>query len=406
MFFSRRFLIGLLVLIGVIFAAAQLVAQGQLAQNASLRFEPLWSDTRRDSSPTISQYAAQLAELQDYLTRRALDIDAERQRRLAYTQLTGAALRAQQEKIRAAFISDAGLTPHEKRVADVTRVQVAAEDGYRLERVSFKNALGLSVQGLLALPENCSPTCPVLIAPNGWSSSPEAVMGYGIQDYQHAFGKKFAEAGYIVFAVNLPVVPQDFERTASIESHVAMLANLSATRYWIYMRVEPMLGALDFVETLPEADLTRIAAYGISIGGEAVLDASVLDPRINAVVVSGVNVLTPRREMLLETRRFVYSQLYDWDAFALPEVDELLATLYPRPVCIELGKYDATGNFSTALATAQRVQAIYQKERRGANFQIAVHDQNSTHDGHETEIVQCLTFLNQRLASLDNGTVK
>jgi len=403
MTFLRRFAPLLVICIVLILGVELLASHSQLFSNGTPRlWQSVWNGRVYDAPITPSQPDSQLDELQDYLTQRALAIDAARQQRLAYSDLKGAALRVQIDTIRAAFIDGAAMAPHEKLVADVTRVQVAEENSYRLERVAFKNALGLSVHGLLAVPQKCVPSCPVLIAPNGWSSTPEAVMGYGVQDYQHAFGKKFAEAGYIVFAVNLPFAPQDPARTASIESHTAMLASLSAARYWTYLRIEPVLGALDFVETLAEADLARVAVFGISAGGEAALQASVMDSRIGAIVVSGVNVLTPRREMLLETRRFVYSQMYDWNAFALPDADELLVALYPRPVCVELGIYDSTGDFASALAAAERAQGAYQNEARGDNFRIVTHNQNTTADGHETQVQQCLDFVNQVFALQHN----
>jgi pimeloyl-ACP methyl ester carboxylesterase len=235
-----------------------------------------------------------------------------------------------------------------------------------------------------------------LIAPNGWSSSPEAVMGMSPPDYQNAFGEKFAQDGYVVFAVFLPTAPGDATRTAAAEAHASFLANMVGEHYWNRMRVEKILSALDFVETLPQADAERIAVYGVSMGGEAGLAAAVLDSRIDALVISGANVLTPRLQMLLELRRFIYPQMYEWNTVALPDVDEMLVGVYPRPVCAEWGRHDRTGDTEAALAVSERVAEVYTRTGAADRFEIVVHDLATTPDGHETEVTACKEFLDRQ----------
>ncbi|HHY84333.1 MAG TPA: alpha/beta fold hydrolase [Verrucomicrobia bacterium] len=54
--------------------------------------------------------------------------------------------------------------------------------------------------------------------------------------------------------------------------------------------VHDIRAAIDLLETMPDVDSRRIAAFGLSSGGTAVLEAAILDPRIRALVVLDATV--------------------------------------------------------------------------------------------------------------------
>lgn len=338
-------------------------------------------------------YDYQYDELQAFFIDRAKAAEARRQSEFDYHEATGPSLSLLVARIQQRLAENAGIVPHRSTMQDLSVTRLEQEPRYSLFRVKFRDASGLSVEGLLGKPTSCSLACPVLIAPNGWSSAPEAIMGIGPDDYQHQFGKVFANSGYVVFAVYVPSSPYDVTKTNIAERNAWLLANISGTRYWSYWWLDKVMSAIDYVETLDYVDMTRVGIYGVSMGGQAALYSSVLDPRISAVVVSGTNVLTPSSSMLLEERRLIYPQDYRWDVADTPDTDELILSLFPRPVCVELDKYDTTGDFSQALQSAEDVQRVYKREGIADRFMIAVVGMKTTQDGHEAQIVDCKGFL-------------
>jgi len=363
---------------------------------ASHLWNSVWNG-RVVSDPSFkpSPYDYQYDELERFFVDRALVAEEVRRSQFDFDDAGANDLASLQSAARRQLEDAAGMFPHSNVINELSVTQVPYEGNYSVFRVKFKDAFGLSIEGLLAKPASCRNNCPVLIAPNGYSSSPEALVGIAPEDYQHQFGKVFANSGYVVFAVFIPAAPGDFTKSRIAEQNGSLLARLSGTRYWAYWWVDKVMSATDFVETLGYVDTKRIAIYGISMGGQAALYSAAIDSRIDALVVSGTNVLTPRLHMLLGIDRFIYPQDYFWDISQVPDTVELLFSLYPKPTCVELGRYDVTGDFELAYRSAQRVQAVYQKQGAAQNYRIAIHEMKTTSDGHEMEIVQCKSFLDE-----------
>ena len=99
--------------------------------------------------------------------------------------------------------------------------------------------------------------------------------------------------------------------------------------------------ALDWVERRPDVDPARIGAFGSSLGGEVLLEATARDPRLRAVVSDGAKrpeddhsiderALHERVQavlMLQATRSIAGTQ-------AAPSLDDVLPRIGPRPVLL------------------------------------------------------------------------
>lgn len=272
---------------------------------------------------------------------------------------------------------------HISRITDPERELIGEFPGYDLYGIRFKNANNLTVEGIISIPTSGRPSYPALIIPNGTSASAEEVFGLTRTDYHRGVGKEFAR-DHVVFAVNIPPTTDDFRLAVTSNDHSFFLAN-SAGINWTYLRqVDKVRSALDYLEQEPLSN-GRFSIYGISLGGETAVAASFFDRRISATAVSGTNVLTPRATQLLENRRFVYPHYYQYDIIHRPENFQLLYTMFPKPVIIELNRQDTTGVFEEALLAAQQLRTYYLA--RGSNdVHIVVFDGKETSNGHYMEI--------------------
>jgi len=127
---------------------------------------------------------------------------------------------------------------------------------------------------------------------------------------------------------------------------------------------------IDFIETLPDVDRSRIGMFGHSLGGKMTLYAAAFDPRIRAAVSSELGV------GLKMSNYEDYWYLGDRITTAPPGTDqhELIGLMAPRPFLLIGGdKYD--GNESWRYINAAR--AVYRAYGKPENVGMFNH-----HTGH------------------------
>jgi alpha-beta hydrolase superfamily lysophospholipase len=116
-----------------------------------------------------------------------------------------------------------------------------------------------------------------LIMPDG-SHLPAIILCHGAGEFKEnylALGNFLAEKGIASLALDMYG-----HGASSGERHVIDIAR------W----VGDIHSACDFLETLPQIDPLRIAAFGLSSGGTAVLEAALVEPRLKALVALDATV--------------------------------------------------------------------------------------------------------------------
>ena len=134
-------------------------------------------------------------------------------------------------------------------------------------------------------------------------------------------------------------------------------------------------GALDFLESRPEVDPGRLAAVGLSMGGEQAMTAAASDPRIKAVIAEGATnrVLAdddavlpshPGRWVNIAADWIKYG-IADWITGARPPMalTSAVVAIAPRPILLitagtvaDEGR--AAANFAAAAPTSVEVWAV------------------------------------------------
>lgn len=142
-----------------------------------------------------------------------------------------------------------------------------------IERTTFRNRdMAWDIAALLLHPPGFdeTKTYPTIISVHPFGSCKE-------QTSSAVYGKRLAEAGYVVIAFDASYQGESGGEPRWIEDPT--------------QRVEDVSHVIDFAATLPYVDIDRIGALGICGGGGYILNATLTDKRIKAVVgITPVNI--------------------------------------------------------------------------------------------------------------------
>ena len=226
-----------------------------------------------------------------------------------------------------------GLNPLPERLPLNAQITGTLEQtDYRIEKIVFESLPGLYVTGNFYLPEHRTGTVPCVLYLNGhWPSLDGAKTGY--QDR------------YLWYPANgfalLVIDPLGFGEIQGV--HPGM--NRLNQWHWLSLGYTPAgvevwnaMRALDWLETRPEIDTTRVGVTGVSGGGVMTQFLAALDERV-AVAAPSCSTYTIGTQASL---RLVPEQC---DCTFYPNVfgmdfPEVLALIAPRPLLILGGRKD------------------------------------------------------------------
>lgn len=305
----------------------------------------------------------------------------------AYAGQAGAAFDRWREAGAAAFGSLLGYRP--RPFGGEARVTARWDMGsYTREQIFLRTARGLWLPGYLCVPKGVTAPRPAVLALPGhdgpiergayWATGPDGWPG--VTPYMRAFGRRLAEAGYVVLAIDVAGIGElgalGYERLV----HEGLLVNEPLKR----IMLEQVHEATDFLMARPEVDPDRVGAAGVSLGGELAMFAGVLDPRLAFVASSGF--LTSYRE----TGGGEMASLYVPGALAVADVPDLAAMVAPRPMWIQAAVNDSHFAIDDTRRHMKTIEAAY----RGAGAPGAIsydeHDQ-----GHVMVVPPLLAWLSR-----------
>ncbi len=246
-------------------------------------------------------------------------------------------------------VSKEPLAPRKTFVAETAK--------YKSFRTWFRSRSGLTVYGILLVPNSASKN-PAVVCIHGMGSSPEQVAGLiEEQDYTKSFGRRLAGRGYVVLA---PLMTN----TVQLRSRLDRKAIMLGTRLqWIEQ--QKIFSAIDFLSSLPEVDASRIGAYGISWGGRTVMYQGALDQRVAATVISGHFNDTVPKMLSASPHYTAFIDTHEDYAFfpnlALFDDADVASLICPRPVFIEEGTRDPVVWYPMAEKAFGELQSYYQK---------------------------------------------
>ena len=204
-------------------------------------------------------------------------------------------------------------------------------DDFVVEKLHFQSLPGLYVTANLYLPRNLAAPAPAILYVCGHAEVKTNGVSYGNKTYYQHHGAWFARHGYVCLTIDtlqLGEIPGDHHGTYRLgqwwwNSRGYTPAGVEA---WNSIR------ALDYLETRPEVDRSRLGMTGRSGGGSYTWTTAALDERVK--VAAPVAGITDLRNQVCDGAVeghcdcMFFMNTYRWD---FPLVAALIA---PRPLLI------------------------------------------------------------------------
>lgn len=329
------------------------------------------SEPRKDSH----QYrTAHYKELDSWL---GTTLDEAPTQRLNYWKPDFSSLAAYERSIarqRADWERMLGVPPRHDGPFREKRVAVGNTAKVTVERVWIEVWPGVQAYGILITPKGLAKRAPVVVCLHGHGDSPELPTGIVSPSVYNDFARVFAEKGYITFSPyiieryseeNQPQEGPDAWGRDILHKKAHMLGMTL-----VGIEARKLMRAIDWLETLPQVDKSRIGMYGLSKGGQYTLTVAALDPRIRVAVVSGWFNDRARKNLAQSTGSggpmyFIThahrSEYYFWNLLNQFSDAELGWLIAPRALLIENGDRDGAVLIDDARAEFERVQEVYRR---------------------------------------------
>lgn len=174
-------------------------------------------------------------------------------------------------EIRRKILVSAGLWPMpEKCPLNVKIVDKLDRDGYTIEKLYMETWPGVYSPGTLYRPKNKTGPFPAIINPHGHWQTGRMAEAVQIRC------ANFALQGYIAFSYNMVGYIDNNQMDHGFWSDPAYLWSISVCGLQLWNSIR----ALDFITSLPEVDLNRVACTGCSGGGTQTFLVTAVDNRI------------------------------------------------------------------------------------------------------------------------------
>ena len=264
---------------------------------------------------------------------------------------------ARREACRAQLLEMLGLSPLPERGDLRARVtgRLDQED-FAVERLHFESSPGLYVTGSLYLPKGLDQPAPAILYVCGHGASIQDGVSYGNKVSYHHHGVWFARAGYVCLMI-------DTLQLGEIQGVHHGTHRLGAwwwnSRGYTPAGVETWNGirALDYLETRPEVDATRIGMTGRSGGGAYTWFVSAVDERVRvAAPVAGITDLENHvidGTVAGHCDCMFMVNTYRWD------YPQLAALVAPRPLLIANSDKDSIFPLEGVLRVHRQVRGVY-----------------------------------------------
>ncbi|MBD3273808.1 MAG: hypothetical protein GF372_00770 [Candidatus Marinimicrobia bacterium] len=306
--------------------------------------------------------------IQKYLENHIIDI-ADQNREMISTIKSVPEWIKKRDELRQQLKEMIGLQPEPKKT-DLKAIITGTlqGDGFRVDKLHFQSMPGLYVTANFYYPTDSDSVHPTILYLCGHMSIEVDGVEYGGKANRQNHAVWYARNGYAVLII-------DTHQRGEVPGIHRGLSNLG---HWDWnargytplgVEVWNAIRALDYLETRPEVDMSRVAATGRSGGGVYTWYLSALDDRIS--VAAPTSSLADSREDVLHK---MYTQcdctkfpnLYQWDLFT---VGTLVA---PRPLLIshsDHGQVHAIDGVRRLYREIKNVYALFDAEE---NIQLEV----------------------------------
>ena len=289
-------------------------------------------------------------------------------RQMKYTSRSKQEAMAWQKDIRAKLFDILkldDLVAREQPIPFDTKVLSATDEGtYVQKEIEINSTSGRRVTIVLTLPQSKQETHPAVVCIHGHGGTRHIV--YDQSSIYKGFASVLASRGCVTVSVD-------------VGQHVVYESDriLMGERLWDLMR------CVDYLESIPEVDRSRIGCAGLSLGGEMAMWLGAMAPRVSATVSSGFLTVMDQMEQN-------HCMCWKFDGLReLVEFADIYSLIAPRPLQCQNGLEENPKMFYVPIAreAMKEIKVIYSDFGQGNNAELDVHE-----GGHEIDLPGLLAF--------------
>jgi dienelactone hydrolase len=333
-----------------------------------------------------------------------LDLIANYEPELIFKGRSPADFARWQRTFRARFLECIGPLPKKVSLAPEVLWEVD-EEGMSKRKIYMDTAPFTTLPVLVLVPgHNKGAKLPAVIAIHGhgaWGKDPVAGSRMpehqtDIKYYQYDYGYQMAKRGYVVICPDMrpfgersdtypgekPLVNRDPCNVHALKGWLLGF-NLLSYNLWDLMR------CVDYLETLPFVDKSRIGALGLSGGGSHVMHFAALDQRIKATDI--ICALNSYRGWGIGIDNFCGTQFVP-GMFKYGDHAEICGLIAPRALLVEHGGFDYGFPPHYSAAAVKQVRKIYKAAGAAEKF-----EDDLGYVGHQFLAKKCFGFFDKWL---------
>ena len=244
---------------------------------------------------------------------------------------------------------------------------------YTIQELKISSTVGRRIDIVVTLPTDTTGPAPAVVCIHGHGGNRRLV--YDTTSIYKGFASVLAERGLVTVATNVG------QHEVYEEGRTLM-----GERLWDLMR------CVDYLESLPPVDRSRIGCAGLSLGGEMAMWLGAMDERIAATVSSGF--LTTMDQMEQN-----HCLCWKFDGLRdLVDYADIYALTAPRALLCQNGQKEGATQFYVPLArkALEEIKPIYADFGKPDRVALDVHE-----GGHEINLPTLLDFFQKRLAPVE-----
>ncbi|MBN1506543.1 MAG: ThuA domain-containing protein [Sedimentisphaerales bacterium] len=250
------------------------------------------------------------------------------------------------------------------------KLSAVNKGSYSVEDVEISSTADRCIRIVVTLPAAQGKSAPAVVCIGGHGS--DLYSPYNEQTIYRGFGDALADKGYVTIST-----------TVSQHEVYEKDRLLMGERLWDLMR------CVDYLESLPRVDRSRIGCAGLSLGGEMAMWLGAMDERIAATVSAGFLTTMDHME---------HNHCMCWKFDGLRElVDyaDIYSLIAPRPLQCQNGLQEPPSQFYVppAREAMEEVRIAYKDLGRPENVVLDVHA-----EGHVIDLPALLYFFDKHLA--------
>jgi hypothetical protein len=187
-----------------------------------------------------------------------------------------------------------------------------------------------------------------------------AEMAENLRQHNYNYGEQMAQAGFLTLCPDLRVFGERRDLYEPLPGrdrcNVNFIKGALLGIYPLTLNIWDMMRCIDYLETRPEVDPSRIGMMGLSQGGTMTTFTSAAEPRIKAADIIGY--VNPWREFAIRRENFCGSQIVP-GIYRYFDTHDIAGLIAPRPLLLEMGIYDDCFRIEDMLAGYEAVKRVY-----------------------------------------------